>query len=393
MSWMITADKLVEEQRHFIFNTTREKDKIWIKGFAGSGKSILLVHTIQDKIKENPNVSICVVVFTHSLIQMFSAGMQELKIPYKNVYLTTYPKFRKENQIYDYIFCDEVQDLTKSVLENMKSRTNHLIVAGDENQSIYKEDPYSHEPTVTPSEIGLIINITPYELKGIHRLTKTLINAINKFLPNMRIFEAKVFHPSEGDISVRLCQSHSKEKEVAYILEQANMAIDNSNQSVAVILPTHNEIAEFINMVLALNNIESWEKEQNLNNWGKPNYSRLHQYLQSTNVNIEYIGNGYGDLYATSQNNKIVLMTYHSVKGLDFDNVFLPFLYDRDTWFSENVFTKTLFMVGLSRSKNNLYITYTGAMHHYITSFKNECVIIDIDSIKNDSNDDVDFDF
>jgi superfamily I DNA and RNA helicase len=167
--WMIGADKLDEEQQQFISITAKEHNKIWIKGYAGSGKSVLLVHTITDKISKNPNVSICVVVFTHSLIQMFTAGMQELKIPSKNVYLTTYHQFIKSGNKYDYIFCDEVQDLTKSVLENMKLRTNYLIVAGDSNQSIYDCDPATKEPVVIPSEIGLITNANPYELKGIHR--------------------------------------------------------------------------------------------------------------------------------------------------------------------------------------------------------------------------------
>ena len=157
-NWMIEATKLDEEQKQFIFEKVKTKDNIWIKGFAGSGKSILLVHTIVDKIKENPNTTICVVVFTHSLIQMFTVGMKELKIPDKNVYLTTYHQFMKDTYTFEYIFCDEVQDLPKSVLEEMKRRSNQLILAGDSNQSIYTNNPSNNEPTVTPSEIGTITN-------------------------------------------------------------------------------------------------------------------------------------------------------------------------------------------------------------------------------------------
>ena len=173
-NWMIASDKLDAEQKHFIFEESKNGKNIWIKGFAGSGKSILLVHSIVEKIRENPDVSICVVVFTHSLIQMFTVGMEELKIPYKNVALSTYHQFMKNNATYDYIFCDEVQDLPKSVLENMKLRANQLILAGDLNQSIYENTP-SGELTVTPLEIRNITNSKPYELTTIHRLTKSII--------------------------------------------------------------------------------------------------------------------------------------------------------------------------------------------------------------------------
>ncbi len=83
MSWMVVYDKLTGKQKNFIKNEVNVSGNIWIKGYAGSGKSILLVHSIVDKIFQNPNASICVVVFTHSLIQMFTAGMKELGIPEK----------------------------------------------------------------------------------------------------------------------------------------------------------------------------------------------------------------------------------------------------------------------------------------------------------------------
>jgi superfamily I DNA/RNA helicase len=388
---MIKADQLTEEQKHFIFEISKKENRIWLKGYAGSGKSILLVHTINDKIVVNSNVSICIVVFTHSLIEMFSAGMKELAIPEKNVYLTTYHQFRKTDYNFDYIFCDEVQDLTKSVLENMKSRTEHLIVAGDSNQSIYKSDPATGEPVVISSDIGLITGTKPYELEGIHRLSKSIVKIIDIFLPIMNIFKAKILHKG-NNTTVRLANSSDEYKEVDYILSNANDAVMNDS-SVVIILPTHNEIYKFINIALNIHNLSPWNREENLNVWGKPDYSKLHQYLDSTKLNIEYIGNGYGDLYSTSQMNKIVLMTYHSAKGLDFDNVFLPFMHERDNWFNDNILTKTLFMVGMTRSKNTLYLTYTGTIHHYINSFENECTKIDIDTIDNDSSDNLDFDF
>jgi superfamily I DNA/RNA helicase len=384
MSWMITADKLDEQQNHFIFEKSRSKENIWIKGFAGSGKSVLLIHTIIDKIKENPNANICVVVFTHSLIQMFAAGIKELGIPEKNIRLTTYHQFMKDNNKFDYIFCDEVQDLPKSVLENMKSRTKQLILAGDSNQSIYSKNPSTHEPTVSQSEIETIINSTPYELNTIYRLTKSIIKVVSHLIPKMNILSSKTDR-TKKDVSVRLCKGNSEYQEVEYILSQANEAI-SVDESVVIILPTHNDIIKFINIALDINGKQEWNVV--MDKWGqKPDWYLLNNYLSNNGINIEYVGNGAGNLFDSVRIGKMIIMTYHSVKGLDFDNVFLPFVST-----SLKVRNKTIFMVGMTRSKEALYLTYSGNMHEYVSDFKDECTIIDINSINN-NDDDLDFDF
>ena len=59
--WMIPNNKLSGKQRDIIDENSRKKENIWIKGFAGSGKSVLLVHTMLDKMIKNPNATICYV--------------------------------------------------------------------------------------------------------------------------------------------------------------------------------------------------------------------------------------------------------------------------------------------------------------------------------------------
>lgn len=97
----------------------------------------------------------------------------------------------KGNSHYDYILCDEVQDLTPRILQEMKNRGTHVVVAGDSNQSIYDHDPQWQEATVTPSEIGRLINGEAFELGIIHRLSRSIIDAVQRFLPRMNIFSAK----------------------------------------------------------------------------------------------------------------------------------------------------------------------------------------------------------
>ena len=99
---------------------------------------------------------------------------------------------------------------------------------------------------------------------------------------------------------------------------------------------------------------------------------------------LQYVGNGTGNFSENSR--KITVMTYHSSKGLDFDNVFIPFLnrglfitYDEDL-------SRTLFMVAMTRSRNNLYLTYSGMKHDYLQKFSSDCNSIDIHSNLNQQN-------
>src|SRR5690606_22307837 len=178
MAWMIREDQLDPDQREFINVESKKSGNIWVKGFAGSGKSVLLIHSLKNIIKKEPNAKVAVVVYTHSLIDMFKTGMQELSLP-NSIPVMTYIEFcDKNSQNFDYIFCDEVQDLPSRVLHAMNNRANKVIVAGDSNQSIYDTDPRWGEPVVNPNQVGDIINARAFTLNMIHRLTKSIINAV-----------------------------------------------------------------------------------------------------------------------------------------------------------------------------------------------------------------------
>ena len=48
MAWIIPENKLDAQQRDFIDNVNIESENMWIKGFPGSGKSVLLVYTANE---------------------------------------------------------------------------------------------------------------------------------------------------------------------------------------------------------------------------------------------------------------------------------------------------------------------------------------------------------
>lgn len=377
MAWMIREDQLDPDQREFINVESKKTGNIWVKGFAGSGKSVLLVHSLKNILQKEPNARVAVVVYTHSLIDMFKTGMQELNLS-SSIPVMTYIEFCDKNtQNYDYIFCDEVQDLPSRVLYAMNNRARKVIVAGDSNQSIYDTDPRWNEPVVNPNQVGDIINARSFTLNMIHRLTRSIINAVQKLLPSMNIWGAKR-DLTKQDVNIRLCEASSESEEVKYIYQEALKGANVGDTSV-ILLPTLNMISKFANQVLTANNKPQWIEKKN--NYNKPDYGDLNRHFRSNGIKIQFIGSGYGSLSDAEKNKEAIVMSYHSSKGLDFDNVFLPYL--NNSFYLHPSNATTLFMVAMTRSRKNLYLTYFGYTHDLVDKFKGECTEISISDILN----------
>lgn len=369
MSWIPPQNKLDVQQRDFVDNVDINQRNVWIKGLPGSGKSVLLAYTIKKIKSQSPSASIIVVVFTHSLITMYKAAFRELNV---RVDVVTYFDFMKSSRTYDYILSDEVQDLTPSVLRAMNNRGQHVIVAGDENQSIYEKAPRTNEVTVSPSQINSLLNSREFSLNIIHRLTRSIIDVVNKFLPNMNIFSAGR-DMSKQSTQVRICQAQNEDEEAEYIFKEGKNAVNNG-YTVGILIPTGNAIIEFVNTILQNEDKEEWEPTTNY--FGNIDFSDLNSHLSRCGLPLQYVGNGIGTF--SEDNRKISIMTYHSSKGLDFDYVFIPGL-NRNLFITPNEErSKTLFMVAMTRSRNNLYLTYYGRKHPYLEKFSSDCYVIDI---------------
>ena len=364
-NWMIREDQLDTDQQDFVNNKVKNTGNIWIQGFAGSGKSVLLIHSILTVMTKEPNATMCIVVYTHSLIDMFKTGMKELKFS-KKIPVMTYFEFNKKGESYDYIFCDEVQDLPADIVRKLKSNSKKVIVAGDSNQSIY-------EDRVQPDQIRSILTAEPFSLNVIHRLSRSIINIVQSMLPGMNIWNAKRDN-TKLDVEVRYCTTNSKMKEIEYVWKMATDAV-KVNDTAVILLPTHKKINSFIYLLNSHLKKPQWTTVYN--RFRDPDYDNLNQHLTDNGVKLEYVGNSYGSFEHAVQNKNVILMTYHSAKGMDFENVFMPFVNSELGLSTEK--DETVFMVALTRSRKNLYLTHTDTPHYLVDKIKANCRHIDME--------------
>ena len=288
MNWLIAENELDLEQRDFLDKLLTSSSNLWIQGFPGSGKTILLLYSAQRIRKINPEAKILFVEFTHSLIKMLRAALHELH--YDDIEVITYYDFvgRVYTEQFDYILCDEVQDMPRVVLETMVKRSKRVVVAGDVNQSIWDTDPQWGKETCKPSEIVEVLNPEITALTIIHRLPLNIIKAVHAYMPEVNIIGGR-HSMMKQNVQIRLKKAKNYDSEVAYLLEKAMDPTNQGGDTVGILLRTHNQIIQFANRVLEQLNKPIWEEVKN--KYGKPDFGKLNIHFKQNKVPIQYVAN------------------------------------------------------------------------------------------------------
>jgi hypothetical protein len=182
---------------------------------------------------------------------------------------------------------------------------------------------------------------------------------------------------TKPDAQVRVCKAERVEDEIRYLLDRAMRAIEGG-YTVAVLLPTQDLMVLFVNWVLYCMGRQQWDPPQR-NRWGKYDFFQLNRCLSNAGIPLQCIANGDGTF--SSSISQINVMTYHSSKGLDFDNVFIPFASEGIPIFgSDEELSRRLFMVAMTRTRSNLCITYTGTPYEELNSFQYLCTMVEIEN-------------
>lgn len=325
----------------------------WIQGFAGSGKSVLVIHAVQRILAENPDTTVCVAVYTHALKQLLASGLAER---YRSVPVMTHLQLLNQNNQrsdirYDVLVIDEVQDIPSDQLARLRAMAARLIVAGDADQSIY-------ESSGKPDDIVDILKPEIYRLTTIHRLTKRLIDIVRTILPGAAVEGARTGRMQE--VQVTLAKADRSADEIEWVWQQC-CRYSRQSEPVAVLFPSHDEVQAFMRFVASKNGISAltFERDQ------KRNYHVANNLFQKHEVPLRYLGNSFGDLDESDTRPLTYVMTYHSAKGLDFNTVFLPSLNSGQTfWRNNEDISRRLFFVASTRSRCNLLLSYSSAQPH-----------------------------
>lgn len=387
MQWAIQEQNLSSQQELVMDTLLQNLERPqWLRGFAGSGKTVLMTLLAERLCAIDRNASICFISYTHALTDLVRTGFHVHSS--NRVHVMTYHKFLNQNSPYTYVFVDEVQDIPIERLEKIRNLARHLLVAGDPDQRIYKVD-------FTEERIIDLLNPKISKLDEVFRLTQTLLDVAVSIYTPAKDSAHGVDVVGGKDSSVKLASCSSSLIESAWIWEQANELAAPGRPSV-VLLPSHEAIGNFSREIAK--HLELPEPDGAQRNGRGKCYPDFNNFWRNHNVPMIYLGNGFGSLTASDGKPIVYLMTLHSAKGLDFDNVFLPkmaqnnFIWGKEGSDEDAEILRRLLFVAVTRSRSNLFISFSGRREHdTIMNLPKQLITeLTIDSVAADNDEDED---
>lgn len=369
MYWRPPSSALDVVQKSVLEDMERYDGKFyWLKGFAGTGKTVLLLEYLERYLRIHPNAIVTYVSFTYALRDLVATGVKK-EFGDRILFLLV-SQIHDSGFIFDIAVVDEVQDIRAEDLLKISRVSKKVIFAGDFDQQIFKGGISSRT---------LINQFNPKigSLAGVYRLTKKLITLAKIAYPQSNIEEAECKIPLKSGSDVYVKCANGWSEEVQWVWNKAKEVSVNNYPSL-ILLPRHKLIYQFFSEIARLHgfSLESQSRD----------YESINSEFESKGVPLRYYGNGIGDLKESDLSPRVYVMTYHSAKGLDFSWVFIPFINDRleIAWPDlresiENVDLKLLY-VALTRSSYNLYLSYSGTPYSAIQAALSAGVIKEITS-------------
>lgn len=307
-------DSELDDYQVRVINKKTDRSYI-VKGCAGSGKSILALWKAK-QIQDEHRGSYMYIVFTKALMQYMADGIKEVGISQRNVDYHWHWVNRAGCPSADYIIVDEAQDFSKEDIELFRSRAKKaLLLYGDSAQQLYTF--IQDKKTVSMEDIQYFTRYPVEQLVFNHRLPKKVAK-VAQYL-NSENDELEERCTEEGIEKPKILEYPTIEKQYDAIIN----LIQNKHMEDVGILFRHNDGVE-----------------------------EAYNYFKEHGIDVEAKFGRFMDLDFTSDNPK--MMTYHSSKGLQFENVFIPECTVDD---DEN---RNPLYVAVTRTYRSLYIMHSG---------------------------------
>ena len=316
--WNVKEEQMDRKELEILY-TMLDKSVI-VSGCAGSGKSMLAVK-LAKRIEQEKDGSRQIVVYTKALEHFIEEGTKTLNL---NCRLTHYEHWKWrlveklsdegnryfEKEVYcphaDYFIVDEIQDFPKAqVQEFMHAADKHFFFFGDTAQTIYKN---TNPLTVSEIKNNIIPSNRPYKeytLYYNYRLPLHIAEAAQFVGENLEPFEPGKYKSQETTLP-RIVQFEDRNSQ---IVEISNFCKANPTSDIAILVPYNLDVINIYNQMKSLG------------------VSCEIKYDQPDNSNGKF-PNSVDTLDMSTFNPKI--MTYHSAKGLQFENVFIPWVSESD---------------------------------------------------------------
>ena len=368
MKWMIPINNLDAIQLRILDEIAENNDVThWVSGYAGSGKTIVIAHAIERLVRKSRSSKICFLTYTHALKDLVHSGLSDTAKT--KVIIQTIDAFSATRDKFDFILVDEIQDIKESDIERIFNRAKYVIAAGDPEQSIYLG-------RVDPNELKRLLGgAKKHTLKHINGLSLKTFQMATEILPTAKYIAGANLH-GLGE-NAKVIKETNKKSEFLKVYKEATR-ISAVEQPCAILFPMHGQIYEFAKTIA------------NDNGWGIPpekvergritDYTDFNEFFELHDSPLRFLGSNNGSLPESDDSKIIYLMTYHSAKGLHFNNVFLPDLTSEVNldakWahFSKEEHERRHFFVALTRCIENLYLSYHGQPHYLFEELPKECL-------------------
>ena len=358
MDWMVGAAQLDAVQRRTIDAVVKAPSQNhWIKGFAGTGKTIVITHILK-RLAANRAIKTCFATYTHALKEMVESGLTAKEL--SAVTSTTFSSLGKLRDTYDVLVADEFQDIKKKSLGTVRKMASSLIIAADPAQRIYrwsaKEDELAR--ALRP--------IKEHKLRTIHRINLPVYTVATTIHPDAEFSPGVA--PEDDREPVQLMSSTTRSSESKLVLSEATRIAKAGSPS-AILVPSNANLTRFLQDIATAN---KWGRVPTIradDEWGDP-FGAVNTYLEIHKSPLQLFGSKSGSLEESDRAKTVYLMTYHNAKGLEFPYVFLPHLTS-ETVLNPAIHASSeeeaqIFFVAATRAKERLYLSYHGDPHMFI---------------------------
>jgi len=362
MDWMVGVAQLDAAQRRTIDAVVKATTKNhWIKGFAGTGKTIVVTHILK-RLAAKRDTTTCFATYTYALKEMVESGLTPTEI--KSIESTTFKSIRHLDDSYDVLVADEFQDMPKKSLAAAKSKASVLIIAADSAQRIYR---------FSIKEAELIRAVRPvreHKLLTIHRINLPVYTVATTIFPDAEFSPGKA--PADDREPVQIMSSTSRTSESVDVLTEASRLAKPGSPS-AILVPSNAHLKAFLKHIAIKNGWGTVPQIRDTEYLDDP-FGSVNQFLKRQKTPLQLFGSQSGSLNDSDESKTVYLMTYHNSKGLEFPYVFMPFITSKtclEPMKNASIEQQArIFFVAATRAKERLHLSYHGKPHQFIDDIR-----------------------